>query len=211
MKDFFIRILAVAALLAIGSASASAQVANSLQLAQAKSTDAQSLEKLDMSAVPELDGATVRRLQSALRAKGFDPGPANGKAGEKTKAAVQEFQNRFGIDGDGAINNQTLFALGVVGIRPAGTDKAKKEAEPDKAKKEAARPKPKQSPAPKRQRSRSRPPPKASQQKRAQPSGGGSRTVWCAQLATGGRNCGYKSFQNCRAAISGIGGICMQQ
>lgn len=211
MKTFFIRVLAVAALLAIGSASASAQVAKSLQLAQAKSTKAQPLENLDMSAVPDLDGATIRRLQTALRAKGFNPGPVNGKAGETTKAAVQKFQERFGIDGDGAINNQTLFALGVVGVKPAGAEKAKKEVTPDKAKKEAARPEPKQSPAPKRQRSRSRAPSKATQQKRAQPSGGSRRTRWCAHLATGGRTCGYSSLRNCQSAVSGIGGFCVQQ
>lgn len=214
MKTSLIRVLAVAALAAIGSASASAQVANSLQVAQAKSTEAQSLENLDMSAVPDLDGATIRRLQTVLRAKGFDPGPADGKAGETTKAAVQKFQERYGIEGDGAINNQTLFALGVVGGMLAGTEKAKKEAEKpkeEKAKKEAARPEPKQSPAPRRQRSRSRAPSKASQQKRAQPRGGGRRTVWCAEYANGTRNCGFRSAQNCRAAVSGVGGYCVQQ
>ncbi len=216
MNTCFARVLAVAALTAIGSASAFAQVANSVQLAQANSTEAQSLENLDMSAVPDLDGATIRRVQSALSAKGFDPGPADGQAGVTTKAAVQKFQERFGINGDGAINNQTLFALGVVGIKPAETEKATKEAEPDKAKeekakKEASRPEPKQSPAPKQQRSRSRTPSKASQQRNAQPGNRGGSTTWCSQLATGGRNCGYKSFQNCQAAISGIGGICVQQ
>jgi hypothetical protein len=214
MKTSLIRVLAVAALAAIGSASASAQVANSLQVAQAKSTEAQSLENLDMSAVPDLDGATIRRLQTVLRAKGFDPGPADGKAGATTKAAVQKFQERYGIEGDGAINNQTLFALGVVGGMLAGTEKAKKEAEKpkeEKAKKEAARPEPKQSPAPRRQRSRSRAPSKASQQKRAQPRGGGRRTVWCAEYANGTRNCGFRSAQNCRAAVSGVGGYCVQQ
>ena len=35
---------------------------------------------------------------------------------------------------------------------------------------------------------------------------------WCAQYAgrggAGGRNCGFTSFQQCEATVSGIGGVC---
>jgi hypothetical protein len=34
---------------------------------------------------------------------------------------------------------------------------------------------------------------------------------WCAQYGTrgdGGRNCGFTSFQQCMATVSGIGGFC---
>jgi hypothetical protein len=35
--------------------------------------------------------------------------------------------------------------------------------------------------------------------------------TWCAQYGTpgGGTNCGFYSFQQCQATVSGIGGFCM--
>lgn len=197
MKNFFIRVLAVTALAAVATGSASAQTNNSLQLAQAKSAEA-SIEKLDMSAVPDLDRTTIRKVQGALRAKGFDPGPANGVAGDKTKAAVQKFQERFGIKADGVIDNQTLFALGVVGT-------AAPEAEKKPEKEKASRPEPRQ------KRSKSRQPSRASQQRNIQRNTGSSRTRWCAYYINGSRNCGFYSFQQCLTAVRGIGGTCSQQ
>jgi peptidoglycan hydrolase-like protein with peptidoglycan-binding domain len=198
MKKFFARILAGAALVAVATGSASAQAHNSLQLAQAKSAEAGSIEKLDMSAVPDLDRATVRRVQGALRAKGFDPGPANGVTGDKTKAAVQEFQERFGIKADGVIDNQTLFALGVVGTAAPETEK-----KPEKVK--ASRPEHKQ------KRRKSRQPSRASQPRKIQRSTGSSRTRWCAYYINGSRNCGFYSFQQCLTAVRGVGGTCSEQ
>ena len=34
--------------------------------------------------------------------------------------------------------------------------------------------------------------------------------TWCAMYGTGfsGRNCGFYSFDQCRASVSGIGGFC---
>ncbi len=34
--------------------------------------------------------------------------------------------------------------------------------------------------------------------------------VWCADSSLGATNCGYPSFEACRAAVSGVGGICTQ-
>ena len=34
--------------------------------------------------------------------------------------------------------------------------------------------------------------------------------VWCADSSLGTTNCGYPSFEACRAAVSGVGGICTQ-
>jgi hypothetical protein len=202
MKEFFVRIVAAAALSAIACAPACAQGAHPLRLAQAKSAEAQAIEKLDMAAVPDLDRATVRRVQRALRAKGFDPGPANGVTGDKTKTAVEKFQERFGIKSDGAINNQTLFALGVVGTEPPTAEKKK-------AKEETSRP------ARKQERSKERRSSTASQQRKQQRNSkygsSNSRTPWCAEYRDGGRNCGFNSASQCRAAISGIGGNCYQQ
>ena len=36
--------------------------------------------------------------------------------------------------------------------------------------------------------------------------------TWCAQYGTGfsGKNCGFYSFEQCRASVSGIGGFCQR-
>lgn len=44
---------------------------------------------------------TVRRIQSGLAQLGFDPGPADGKAGPKTRAAIREYQTRHQLAVDG--------------------------------------------------------------------------------------------------------------
>lgn len=193
MKEFIIGIAAALTMSVVAAATASEQTAHSLQFAQLKSADAQSIEKLDMSAVPDLDRSTVRRVQGALRAKGFDPGPLNGVAGEKTKAAVQKFQDRFGIKDTGIINNQTLFALGVVGDKPAAVEEESQ---------------------PKQERNKSLRNSKSPQKSipRGAAASGRSRSLWCAEYARdGGRNCGFYTFEQCRAAISGVGGNCYQQ
>ncbi len=70
------------------------------------------MSRLDMNATPTLNQDQVRRVQQALQKKGVAPGPVDGVVGPLTKAAVRKFQDRYGIDANGEINNQTLFALG---------------------------------------------------------------------------------------------------
>ena len=72
--------------------------------------------KLDMSAVPNLDRTIVRQVQRGLAAKGFDPGTIDGVAGPQTRAAVREYQDRYGMSASGNIDYQLLFALGQVGV-----------------------------------------------------------------------------------------------
>ena len=31
---------------------------------------------------------------------------------------------------------------------------------------------------------------------------------WCAHYRNGGNNCGFHSFEQCQAAVSGVGGFC---
>jgi peptidoglycan hydrolase-like protein with peptidoglycan-binding domain len=76
------------------------------------SAPAVDVSKLDMNATPTLSQDQVRRVQQALQKKGFAPGPIDGVAGPLTKGALRKFQDRYGIDANGEINNQTLFALG---------------------------------------------------------------------------------------------------
>jgi peptidoglycan hydrolase-like protein with peptidoglycan-binding domain len=56
-------------------------------------------------------GTRVAALQTKLKALGYDPGPADGKFGDKTVAAVKKFQTDKNLTVDGIAGNQTLTAL----------------------------------------------------------------------------------------------------
>lgn len=53
----------------------------------------------------------VRSIQEALRARGFDPGPIDGIAGTRTKAAIEAFQRANGLRVDGIAGPVTLGVL----------------------------------------------------------------------------------------------------
>lgn len=55
----------------------------------------------------------IRGAQEALKTKGFDPGPADGVDGPKTKAAIKDFQKSQHLNADGRLGPQTLDGLGV--------------------------------------------------------------------------------------------------
>jgi hypothetical protein len=44
----------------------------------------------------------------------------------------------------------------------------------------------------------------------AQPSKAEITYPWCGQYARDGRNCGFSTYDQCRAAISGNGGYCIE-
>lgn len=54
-----------------------------------------------------------RDIQRALVARGFNPGPLDGKPGPKTRAAVAAFQAANGLSIDGIAGTKTLVALGL--------------------------------------------------------------------------------------------------
>lgn len=60
----------------------------------------------------------LRGVQSELKAQGFFYGEANGQASPETTAALRRYQIRHGLEVTGALNKQTLEALGGGG-RPA--------------------------------------------------------------------------------------------
>jgi peptidoglycan hydrolase-like protein with peptidoglycan-binding domain len=103
VKKLVVAIIAAASLFAVMTLSATAQADKSAAISQ-----------LNMAGVPDLGRDNVRQVQHALQAKGFDPGPIDGVAGSRTKAAIRKFQDRFGMKASGEIDNQTLFALGKV-------------------------------------------------------------------------------------------------
>ena len=55
----------------------------------------------------------TRKAQEALKAKGNDPGPIDGKMGPKTRAAIKAFQEANGMKGTGQLDAQTAEKLGV--------------------------------------------------------------------------------------------------
>jgi peptidoglycan hydrolase-like protein with peptidoglycan-binding domain len=55
----------------------------------------------------------ISRVQERLRALGFDAGPVNGDFGEKTQAALAQFQLSLAIPAGGQLDDQTLAELGV--------------------------------------------------------------------------------------------------
>lgn len=62
---------------------------------------------------PNMDKAIVAAIQTALTAKGFNPGTIDGDYGPDTQAAVAAFQKAEGLVIDGAVGPETAAALGV--------------------------------------------------------------------------------------------------
>ena len=59
----------------------------------------------------------VKQVQEKLNGLGFDAGPVNGDFGEKTQAALAQFQLANLLPASGALDDETLEELGVQ--RPA--------------------------------------------------------------------------------------------
>jgi peptidoglycan hydrolase-like protein with peptidoglycan-binding domain len=112
MKRIVIATIAAVSLAATATPAATAQLAPSNQYAQLQQSGDQPTAQLDMHTLPTLDQDKIRQVQQGLQAKGFDPGPIDGIAGVKTKEAVRNFQDRYGMQASGEIDNQTLYALG---------------------------------------------------------------------------------------------------
>jgi peptidoglycan hydrolase-like protein with peptidoglycan-binding domain len=55
----------------------------------------------------------VKQAQEKLSASGHDAGPADGKLGPKTQAALKEFQQSKGLQASGQLDQKTVAALGV--------------------------------------------------------------------------------------------------
>ena len=52
---------------------------------------------------PQSDRATLADLQARLKGLGYDPGPADGQMGPKTRAAIRAYQKDAGIKADGQV------------------------------------------------------------------------------------------------------------
>ena len=58
-----------------------------------------------------VSGVSVSDVQTALNRAGFDPGPADGKMGKKTKAAIKAFQRAHNLTPDGVVGEKTWKLL----------------------------------------------------------------------------------------------------
>ena len=55
----------------------------------------------------------VRKVQQALKDKGQDPGPIDGRMGPKTKAAIKAYQSANNMKATGSMDSATMKSLGV--------------------------------------------------------------------------------------------------
>ena len=62
---------------------------------------------------PIADQATVSNLQLRLKTLGYDPGPADGQLGPKTRAAIRAYQRDSGLKADGMVTASLLKRIKV--------------------------------------------------------------------------------------------------
>ena len=73
----------------------------------------QAIPDPDARIVPGPYSAFVARVQERLLALGFDAGPVNGDFGEKTQAALAQFQLSVPLPASGQLDDETLRELGI--------------------------------------------------------------------------------------------------
>ncbi len=76
---------------------------------------AQTAEGQSQPQAANLSPDEVRRLQEALRERGFDPGPVDGVFGPRTQVALRDYQRSQGLPATGEPDRTTLLAMGVTG------------------------------------------------------------------------------------------------
>ena len=111
-------------------------LAVSARAAEEKQAPPAKAEKMgEMDKKPEMGKMTTggkdsREVQEALKAKGNDPGPIDGRMGPKTRAALKAFQEANGLKATGQLDDQTADKLGVSKTTSMGTKMKKEKTEP---------------------------------------------------------------------------------
>ena len=111
-------------------------LAVSARAAEEKQAPPAKAEKMgEMDKKPEMGKITTggkdsREVQEALKAKGNDPGPIDGRMGPKTRAALKAFQEANGLKATGQLDDQTADKLGVSKTTSMGTKMKKEKTEP---------------------------------------------------------------------------------
>ena len=74
----------------------------------------------------EFTGEEWRRVQHGLKAEGFDPGPADGVFGPRTRGAIRGWQGERGEDATGYLSEAQVQALLEAGLGLAVQEAAEK-------------------------------------------------------------------------------------
>jgi peptidoglycan hydrolase-like protein with peptidoglycan-binding domain len=115
-------VILVASALTLGSGSSFAKAIGDMHPEEALP------DNLPLLASPGPYAEFIKDVQQTLHQRGFDAGPVNGAFGTKTQAALAQFQLANTLPASGALDDETLRALGVE--RPsseAGTAEASAE------------------------------------------------------------------------------------
>lgn len=65
--------------------------------------------------------SSTRQAQQALASRGYNPGPADGIMGDRTRQATMDFQRANNIEPSGRLDTQTMAALNVSAAGSTGT------------------------------------------------------------------------------------------
>ncbi len=63
------------------------------------------------SVLPKESSERIKKIQRALQAAGYNPGPADGKMGRMTSKAIRDFQEAQGLSVDGKVGPKTWAKL----------------------------------------------------------------------------------------------------
>ena len=105
-----------------------AEAAKSL-LGQAPQTQETTMTRESIETALGLTRADRRLIQSSLAAQGFDPGPADGVFGRRTRAAISQWQAARGEEPTGYLNAEAAKSLLALGTKPERDRQAEAEAE----------------------------------------------------------------------------------
>ena len=65
----------------------------------------------EASPLPKESTGRIKKIQEALQAAGYNPGPADGKMGRMTQKAIRDFQEAQGLSVDGKVGPKTWSKL----------------------------------------------------------------------------------------------------
>ena len=96
-----------------GSRSASAGSSSSQGMSSGSGTRTAAASGQQKSA-SKISQSDMRKVEEALKAKGFDPGPINGQMDAQTQQALRDYQSKNKLSVTGGVDQATADSLGIV-------------------------------------------------------------------------------------------------